>query len=155
MEVYMFTIRRVSVHMCVLSRFSCVWLFATLWTMACQVPLSMGFYRQEYCSGLPCPPLGDLPNPGIESTFLMLLELAGSLPLLPPGKLNLKIKFRLVIQSSLTLCDTIHQLTEPTQTHVHWVSDAIQPSHPLSSPSPPTFNLSQHQGLFKWVTSLH
>ena len=42
-----------------------------------------------------------------------------------------------------------------TQTHVHWVGDAIQPSHPLSSLSPPAFNLSQHQGLFKWVNSLH
>ena len=41
------------------------------------------------------------------------------------------------------------------QTPVHWVGDAIQPSHPLSSPSPPAFNLSQHQGLFKWVSSLH
>ena len=48
-----------------------------------------------------------------------------------------------------------HQLLESTQTHVHWVSDAIQPSHPLSSPSPPTFNLSQHRGLFKWVSSSH
>ena len=48
-----------------------------------------------------------------------------------------------------------HQLPELTQTHVHWVGDAIQPSHPLSSPSPPAFNLSQHQGLFKWVSSLH
>ena len=48
-----------------------------------------------------------------------------------------------------------HQLPESTQTYVHWVSDAIQPSHPLSSPSPPAFNLSQHQGLFKWVSSLH
>ena len=46
-----------------------------------------------------------------------------------------------------------HQLWEFTQTHVHWVSDAIQPSHPLSSPSPPTFNLSRHQALFKWVNS--
>ena len=44
-----------------------------------------------------------------------------------------------------------HQLLESTQSHVHWVHDAIQPSHPLSSPSPPTFNLSQHQGLFQWV----
>ena len=44
---------------------------------------------------------------------------------------------------------------EFTQTHVHWLGDAIQPSHPLSSPSPPTFNLSQHQGLFQWVSSLH
>ena len=48
-----------------------------------------------------------------------------------------------------------HQLLELTQTHFHWVSDAIQPSHPLSSPSPPAFNLSQHQGLFKSVISLH
>ena len=48
-----------------------------------------------------------------------------------------------------------HQLLEPTQTHIHFVGDAIQPSHPLSSPSPPAFNLSQHQGLFKRVSSLH
>ena len=48
-----------------------------------------------------------------------------------------------------------HQLPEPTQTHVHHVSDAIQPPHPLSSLSPPTFNLSQHQGLFQWVGSSH
>ena len=48
-----------------------------------------------------------------------------------------------------------HQLPELAQTHVHWVGDAIQPSHPLSSPSPPTFNLSQHQGLFQWVSSSH
>ena len=64
----------------------------------------------------------------------------------------------------LTLCDPMdcstpglpvhHQLLEFTQTHVHWVCDAIQPSHPLLSPSPPTFNLSQHQGLFKLVSSL-
>ena len=51
-----------------------------------------------------------------------------------------------------------HQLPESTQTHVHCdypTSDAIQPSHPLSSPSPPALNLSQHQGLFKWVRSPH
>ena len=48
-----------------------------------------------------------------------------------------------------------HQLPEFTQTHVRWVSDAIQPSHPLSSPSPPASNLSQHQGLFQWVSSSH
>ena len=47
-----------------------------------------------------------------------------------------------------------HQLPESTQTHVHWGSDAIQPSHPLSSPSP-AFNFSQHQSLFQWVSSLH
>ena len=48
-----------------------------------------------------------------------------------------------------------HQLPEFTQTHVHWVGDAIQPYHPLSSPSSPAFNLSQHQGLFQWVSPLH
>ena len=52
-------------------------------------------------------------------------------------------------------CPVHHQLLEVTQTHVHWIGDAIQSSHPLSSPSPPTCNLSQHQGLFKWVSSLH
>ena len=71
----------------------------------------------------------------------------------------------LVAQSCPTLCDPVdcstpgllvhHQLLEFTHTHVHWVSDAIQPSHPLWSPSPPAFNLSQHQGLFKWVSSSH
>ena len=73
-------------------------------------------------------------------------------------------KFSSVSQSCPTLCDPMnksipgvpvhHQLPEFTQTHVHWVN-AIQPSHPLSSPSPPALNLSQHQGLFKWVSSLH
>ena len=48
-----------------------------------------------------------------------------------------------------------HQLPEFTQTHVRWVGDAIQPSHPLLSSSPPSFNLSQHQGLFQWDSSLH
>ena len=48
-----------------------------------------------------------------------------------------------------------HQLSELAQTHVHWVGDAIQPSHPLSSPSPPAFSLSQHQGLFNWVSFSH
>ena len=48
-----------------------------------------------------------------------------------------------------------HQLPAFIQTHVHWVGDAIQPFHPLSSPSPPVFNVSQYQGLFKWVSTLH
>ena len=49
----------------------------------------------------------------------------------------------------------IHQFPELAQTHVHWIGDAIQPSHPLSSLSPLAFNLSQHQGLFQWVSSSH
>ena len=70
------------------SLFSPVQFFATLWTVACQALLSMGFFRREYLSGLPCPPPGDLSNPGIEPTSLMSPTLAGrSLPLASPGKL--------------------------------------------------------------------
>ena len=75
------------------------------------------------------------------------------------------VQFSSVAQLCPTLCDPMdcstpglpvhHQLLEFIQTHVHWVHDAIQPSHLLSSPSSPTFNLSQNQGLFKWVSSLH
>ena len=57
-------------HECMLSHFSCVWLCATIWTVACQPPLSKGLSRKEYWNGLPCPPPGDLPDPGIESTSL-------------------------------------------------------------------------------------
>ena len=73
------------------------------------------------------------------------------------------IQFNSVAQLCPTLCNpmnrstpglpVLHQLPEPSQTHVHWVSDVIQPSHPLLPPSPPAFNISQHQGLFKWVSS--
>ena len=72
-------------------------------------------------------------------------------------------QFSSVAQSCPTLCDPMdcstpghpvhHQLPEFTQTHVHWVGDAIQSSRPVSSPSPPVFYLSQHQGLFQWVGS--
>ena len=60
-----------------LSGFSCVQLCVTLWTVACQAPLSMDFFRQEYWSGLPCPPPGDLPNTGIKPTSLKSPALAG------------------------------------------------------------------------------
>ena len=62
---------------CVPSRFSHVWLFATLWIVACQAPLSLGLFRQEYWSGLPCPPSGDLLDPGIEPTSLTSPALEG------------------------------------------------------------------------------
>ena len=62
---------------CDLSRFSCIWFFVTPWTVALQAPLSMGFPRQEYWSGLPCPPPGDLPDPGIKPMSLMPPALAG------------------------------------------------------------------------------
>jgi len=57
---------KLNLRVCMLSHFSCVQLFVTLWTVACQAPLSMGFSRQEYWRGLPCPPPGDLPYPGIK-----------------------------------------------------------------------------------------
>ena len=79
--------------------------------------------------------------------------------LLPVYSVNKSVQFHSVTQSCLTLCGPMdfstpvlsvhHQLPEFTQIHVHRVGDAIQSSHPLSSPSPPTFNLSQPQGLFK------
>ena len=77
------------------------------------------------------------------------------------------LQFSSVAQLCPTLCDPMnhstpglpeashHQLPEFTQTHVHWVSDAIQPSHPLSFPSPPAPNPSHHQSLFQWVNSSH
>ena len=65
-------------HARVLSRFSHVQLCVTLWTVACQAHLSMGFSRQEYWSGLPCLPSGDLSNPGIEDTSLMSPALSGT-----------------------------------------------------------------------------
>ena len=69
---------------CVLSCFSCVRLFLTLWTIALQAPLSMGSSRQEYWSGLPCPPPGNLPNPGIEPASPALA--GGRFTTEPPGK---------------------------------------------------------------------
>ena len=72
---------------CVISCFSRFQLFATLWTAPCQAPLSMGFSRQEYWSGLQVPTPGNLLDPGIEPVSLTSAALAsGSLPLAPPGK---------------------------------------------------------------------
>ena len=161
---------------CMLGHFSHVQLCATLWTVAHKAPLSMGFSRQEYWSGLPCPPPGDLPDPRIEPASLTSPALAvGSLPLGQPGKPQYlvsaqfsqfsSVQFISVTQSCLTVCNPMNhstpglpvhpQLPEFTQTHVHRVNDAIQPSHPLSSPSPPAPNPSQHQSLFQWVSSSH
>ena len=138
------------------------------WTVAHQAPLSMGFSRQEYWSGLPFPPPGDLPDPGIEPMSLSLLNWQkGSLPLVPPETPHAltSVQFSSVTQLCLTPCNSMNRSTpglpvhhQPlgfTQTHVHRVGDAIQPSHSLSSPSPLAPNPSQDQGLFQWVNSLH
>ena len=131
--------------------------------VAHQAPPSMGFSRQEYWSGLPFPSPGEFPNPRIKSrspTFQ-----ADALTSEPPGKPSTWYQFSSVAQACPTLCNPMnrsmpglpvhHQIPEFTQTHVHRVSDAIQPSQPLSSPSPPAPNPSQHQSLFQWVNSSH
>ena len=144
---------------CILSHFSRVCLCMIPWTVAHQVPLSMGFSRQKYRSGLPCPPPGDLPNLGVKPVSLMSPTLAGVFfPTSAPWG-HFFIQFSSVTQPCPTLCDPMnhstpglpvhHQLPEFTQTHAHRVGDAIQPPHPLSSPSPPAPNPSQHQGLFQ------
>ena len=135
--------------------------FAILWTVARQAPLSLGFSGKN--TGVGCHFLlqGIFPtqgsNPGLLSWQVDSLPLSheGS-PLL---KNVLSVQSSSVAQSCPTLCDPVncstaglpvhHQLLVFTQTHVHRVSDAIQPSHPLSSPSPPARNPSQHQSLFQ------
>ena len=192
---------------CVLSLFSPVWLCATLWTVAHQAPLSLGFSRQEYWSGLPCPSpecdtqresyhqvsegrgkdlidggwrlhVGWIGSISFEPKHLIKLgqkvikSLQGSRskwgPFGPPANLKgvpdarqLKsfqlgsVQFsRSVMSNSLRPheCQASLSFTNSQGcwwTHAHWVGDAIRPSHPLSSPSPPAFNVSQHQGLFK------
>ena len=102
-------------------------------------------------------------NPGRQHCRWILYQLAE--PQEKPKNTGVgSVQSSSVAQSCPTLCDHMdcstpglpvhHQLPESTQTQVHWVSDVIQPSHPLSSPSP-AFNLSQDQGLFQWVSSLH
>ena len=150
-----------------------------------------GFSREEYWSGMPCPPPGDLPNPGTEPRSPSFQ--ADSLPAEPQGKpkntgvgslsflqwifstqesnwgllhcrqilyqliyQGMSVQFSLFAQSCPAVCYPMDssspglpvycQLPEFTQTHVHWISDVIEPPHPLLSPSPPALYLSQHQG---------
>ena len=96
------------------------------------------------------------------SSYLLVSHTKSGLQKVPIKIYFSTVQFSSVTQSCLIFCDPmdcstaglpVHcQLPDFTQTHVHWVGDAIQPSHPLSSLSPPAFNLSQHQGLLKWVT---
>ena len=93
--------------------------------------------KKEYWSGLPCPPPGDLPNPGIKPKYPIFQ--ADYLPSEPPGKtiwLNLLFTPSIIsdfcdpMDCSLPGHPVLYHLPDPAQTHVHWVSDAIQPSHP-------------------------
>ena len=119
---------------------------------------------------------GIFPTQRLNWHLLCLLHWqVSSLPLVPPGKLHVSVCMCVCVcvcvfssvqlLSRVQLCDPMnhsmpglpfhHQLPEFTQTHVHRVSDVIQPSHPLSSPSPPAPNPSQHQSLFKCISSSH
>ena len=134
--------------------------YPTLRPYDCSLPGSLptGCSRQEHWNGLPFPPPGNPPYLGIEPASP---ELAGEFFTTWASWEG----FSSVVQSCPNLCDpmdcstpgfpVLHQFPELTQTHVHHVGDAIQPSNPLLSPSPPVFNLSQYRGLFQWVSSSH
>ena len=125
--------------------------FATSWTVAHQAPLSMESSRQEYLRGLHFLLQRIFPTQRSNQNLLQCSKF-----------------FTTELPSLLFSCSAMSNSANPwiaahqaspyftisqfPQTNVHWVSDAIQPSHPLSSPSPPAFNLSQHQGLFQQVS---
>ena len=127
----------------------------------------MEFSGQEYWSGLPCPPPGDLPHPGIKPMSLMSPALAvrffttsatweACLSLLSSAQSLSHVQlfatpWIAARQASLSITNS----RSSPKLNVHWAGDAIQPSHPPLSPSSPAFNLSQHQGLLKWVSSSH
>ena len=140
--------------------------FVTLWTIDLQASSSLGFLRQGYWSVLPGPPLGNRHKPGIEPVSPVSPELqAHSLALShqerSPYQNSVQFSWSVVsdylrphgLWHARLPCPS--HLLELAQTHVHWVDDTIQPSHPLSSPSPSVFHISQHQGLFRWVGSSH
>ena len=109
-------------HAC--CRFSCVQLFATLWTIDCQAPLSLGSSRQEYWSGLPCPSPRDLPDPRFEPMSLRSPALqVSSLPLAPPGK------------PSFASRPTV-QLPRPTIPSWHFLLDILNSTHPKLNLTP-------------------
>ena len=133
-----------------------VQLFATPWTVSHQAPSAHGILQARILEWVAMP----LSRPR-DRTFIFCI--AGRFFTI--WATREAHQFSSVTQSCPTLCDPMdhsmpalpvhHQLPQFTQTHVHCVGDAIQPSHPLSSPSPPALNLSQNQGLFKWVRFLH
>ena len=112
---------RIAELCCTVLLLSHVWLFATPWTVARQAPLSMGFSRQEDWSGFPCPPPGDLPNPGMELRSPTLQE--DSLPTELPGKLNYSVVLITAAQQS----DSVTH----THTHTHTYIYSFSCSFPL------------------------
>ena len=172
MNPYTFQFFISCICVCVCQWLRCVQLSATPWT-TCSPPGSSvyGILQARILEWVAFPSPGDLPDPGIEPGSPALQadslpsELQGSpfyflvvLKFLKFRQIG-KLQIRSVAQSCPTLCDPMnrstpglpvhHQLPEFTETQVHRVSDAIQPSHPLSSPSPLAPNPSQHQSLFQ------
>ena len=143
------------------SCFSCVQLFVTLWTIAFQTPLSMEFSRQEYWSGLSCPTPGHLYHPGIEpessalvggcfttSTIWESLVKGISQSVQSLSRVWLFATTWIAArQASLSITNSRSSLKLMS------IELVIPSSHPLSFPSPPAPNPSQHRGLFQWVSS--
>ena len=133
---------------------------AKSWTQVCLAPKPMLFLLRKVSVNLASFLALPLQH---RSHFSGNAESALGSRWLGPGLKLLSVQFSSVAQLCPTLWDPMncstpglpvhHQLPEPTQTHVHWVSDAIQRSHPMLSPSSPALSLSQHQGLFKRVFS--
>ena len=153
---------KVIVHTCLLNHFSCVQLFVNLWSIA---PLP---WDSSGIIGVGCHALRNyrsrVTGMGCHALIQRILPIQG-LNLCLLCLIHWSVLFSSVTHSCPTLCDPVygstpglpvhHQLPEFNQPHVHWVGDPIQPSHPLSSHSPLSFSLSQHQGLFKWVSCSH
>ena len=144
----------------------------------------MGFPRQAFWWGLPFPSPEDLPNTEIQLSSFALVDrfFTTEVPGKPLSRCHQPLKGDCLIhlhcvvwwKSTILYCccsvishslsphggqharlPVLHYLPEFAQTHVHWVDGSTQPSHPLSPHSPPALNLSQHQGLFQWVSSSH
>ena len=147
--------------------FSCPVVSDLLWPMDYSMPgFPIPHYLPEFAQGS-CP-LHQWWHPAISSSNALFAFCPQSFPASGTflmSRMFTSVQFTSVTQSCPTLCNPTnhsmpglpvhHQLPEFTQTHVHQVGDAIQPSHPLSSPSPPAPNPSQHQGFFQWVNFSH
>ena len=148
--------------------FSHVWLFVTLWTVTHQASLSMGLFRQKILDWVVISSSKGSSWPRDWTCVPCVSCIAGRFFThwaIREAEIMQSVQFSSVAQSCPTLCYPMnrstpglpvhHHLPEFTQTRVHRVRDAIQPSHPLSSASPPAPNPSQHQSLFQWVSSSH
>ena len=159
-------LRNYSTTATVLCLVSHVQLFGTLWTVAHQAPLFMGILQERILEWVAMPSSRGSSQARNQTRVSCIVGgfFTSCTTREAPQQL-ISISISSVAQSCPTLCDPMnhstpglpvhHQLPEFTQTQVHRVGDAIQPSHPLSSPSLPAPNPSQHQGLFQWVNSSH